>query len=181
MRVWGEMEMWRWGAVVCVLVHFEEQHGVACQVRHHGRVPREDIMRRSRVRGRGGRAPVTMRFAAALLTTMWFRHGSGNFDGAPRAKPQLRPSDGGAERLDRRHDYRRIRFCSHQGQEPRGILLPRNPTGVPPRSSARAFHIRSSTGLAARSAWPTASLNPRRLVPSASLPLAGQASQDECL
>ena len=38
MRVLGEMELWRWGGLECVLVHGENPRGLAVQVRGQGRV-----------------------------------------------------------------------------------------------------------------------------------------------
>jgi hypothetical protein len=38
MRVAGEMELWRWGGLECVLVHGGDPRGLAVQVRGQGRV-----------------------------------------------------------------------------------------------------------------------------------------------
>ena len=38
MRVVGEMELWRWGGIECVLVHGEDPRGVLVQVRRQSRV-----------------------------------------------------------------------------------------------------------------------------------------------
>jgi hypothetical protein len=38
MRIVGEMEMWSWGAVRCVLIHHEDPRGLLVQVRRHDRI-----------------------------------------------------------------------------------------------------------------------------------------------